>query len=325
MTRRREAHWRSALLRWLRDPLCVFLLIGAGVFVLHGLMRDDESRVITVTPAQVDRFVALWRTQTGRAPSEAELRALIDDHVREEILVREARRLRLDEGDVIVRRRLAQKLSFLSDDATPLAAADEAALLAYFETNRQHYETPAAITFSHIYFSAEPSAGEREGPAPRMEEPSAGEREGPAPRMEEPSAGDREGPAPRTGKRREDAAAEAARALATLNPDAWRTTGDPFMLGRTYAYANPLRISKDFGDDFAAVVMAMPADGTWRGPVQSAYGFHLVRVDAHTPAKGADYASVAARVAADFDEERRQEAARAYFEGLKASYTVVLP
>ena len=43
----------------------------------------------------------------------------------------------------------------------------------------------------------EPSAGEREGPAPRMEEPSAGEREGLAPRMEEPSAGEREGPAPR--------------------------------------------------------------------------------------------------------------------------------
>ena len=43
----------------------------------------------------------------------------------------------------------------------------------------------------------EPSAGEREGPAPRMEEPSAGEREGLAPRMREPSAGEREGPAPR--------------------------------------------------------------------------------------------------------------------------------
>ena len=43
----------------------------------------------------------------------------------------------------------------------------------------------------------EPSAGEREGPAPRMREPSAGEREGPAPRMREPSAGEREGPAPR--------------------------------------------------------------------------------------------------------------------------------
>ena len=48
-----------------------------------------------------------------------------------------------------------------------------------------------------VMFAVEPSAGEREGLAPRMEEPSAGEREGPAPRMEEPSAGEREGPAPR--------------------------------------------------------------------------------------------------------------------------------
>ena len=266
------------LLRWLRDPLCLFLLIGAGVFVLHGLARQDETRVITVTAGQVDRFTALWRAQTGRAPSEAELQALIDDHVREEILVREARRLRLDEGDVIVRRRLAQKLALLSDDVSHLAAADEAALTAYFEANRQRYETPAVVTFSHIYFSPD---------------------------------------------RREDAAADAARVLAALAPDAWRTAGDPFMLGRTYAYANPLRVQKDFGDEFAAAVMAMPADSAWRGPVESGYGFHLVRVDAHTPAQGADYASVASRVAADFNEQRRQEAARAYFENLKASYTVV--
>lgn len=275
-----KASSRSVLLRWLRDPLCLFLLIGAGVFVLYALMQDDETRTITVTPAQVERFAALWRTQTGRTPSDAEMRALIDDHVREEILVREARRLRLDEGDVIVRRRLAQKLSLLSDDVSHLAAPDEAALVAYFEKHRQRYATPAVITFSHIYFSPD---------------------------------------------QREDAAADAARILATLDPDAWRTTGDPFMLGRTYAYANPLRVQKDFGDGFAAAVMAMPADGTWRGPVESGYGFHLVRVDAHAPAQGADYASVASRVAADFDEERRQEAARAYFENLKASYTVVLP
>ena len=43
----------------------------------------------------------------------------------------------------------------------------------------------------------EPSAGEREGPAPRKKEPSAGEREGPAPRKQEPSAGEREGLTPR--------------------------------------------------------------------------------------------------------------------------------
>ena len=45
---------------------------------------------------------------------------------------------------------------------------------------------------------ADPSAGEREGLAPRTKEPSAGEREGLAPRTKEPSAGEREGLTPRT-------------------------------------------------------------------------------------------------------------------------------
>lgn len=272
--------WRARLWRAARDPLLLFLLLGAGVFVLHGLWRGDESRVITVTEAQADRIAALWQTQTGRAPSKQELQALIDDHVREEILVREARRLRLDEGDVIVRRRLAQKLSFLTEDVAALTPPDAAALLAYFEANRQRYATPAVITFSHIYFSPD---------------------------------------------RREDAAGDAARALATLDPDAWRTTGDPFMLGRTYAYASLPRVRKDFGDGFAEALLDIQADGTWRGPVASGYGLHLVRVDERAAARSADYAAVAQRVAADFDAERRAEANRVHFENLKATYTVVLP
>ena len=70
-----------------------------------------------------------------------------------------------------------------------------------FPQSECYIDTPPAETDgSHLCSQKagqEPSAGEREGPAPRMEEPSAGEREGPAPRMEEPSAGEREGPAPR--------------------------------------------------------------------------------------------------------------------------------
>ena len=59
------------------------------------------------------------------------------------------------------------------------------------ETGRKSLRRSEAVAV------VEPSAGVREGPAPRMEEPSAGVREGPAPRMKEPSAGVREGPAPR--------------------------------------------------------------------------------------------------------------------------------
>ena len=195
-------------------------------------------------------------------------------------MVREAKRLGLDRDDTIIRRRLAQKLSFLTDDVATLATPDETELKAYFEANRQRYATPAVTGFSHVFFSAD---------------------------------------------RRADATLDARRALADFDPDGWRKAGDPFMLGRTYAYASDPRIERDFGADFAAALAELPADGSWRGPVSSGYGAHLARVDSRTPALGADYESVATRVAADFDAERRAEANRAYFEELRAQYIVVRP
>ena len=263
--------------RWLRDPLLVFAVVGAVVFAVDQLWRGDDSRTIVVTAEQQEQMAALWEAQAGRRPTDDERRSLVADHAREEMLVREAKRLGLDEHDAIVRRRLAQKLTFLAEDVAALAPPEEAALRRYFDSNRERYATPAVVTFSHIYFSPE---------------------------------------------RRTAAQADAAAALAALQPDGWRTTGDPFLLGRTYAYASVARVRKDFGEAFATAVLAMPPDAAWRGPVESAYGFHLVRVDAQQAAAAPEYEAVAPRVAADYDAERRAEANRAYFEDLQAQYVV---
>ena len=273
----------SRLSRWLKDPLFAFLLIGAGVFAVESAWRAaqrDAEYTIVVPPAESRRLAELWQAQTGRAPTPSELQGLLEEHVREEILVREAKRLRLDEGDAIVRRRLVQKLAFLTDDLAIGDAVDEAELRRYFEDNRERFQTPAVVTFSHIYFSPE---------------------------------------------QREDARAAAERALAVLDADAWRSAGDPFMLGRTYAHASIERVRKDFGDEFAAAVASLPAEGAWRGPLRSVYGQHLVRVDANTPARSPDYAAARQRVVAEFDAERRAAANREYFEELRARYTVEMP
>ena len=271
---------RSSWPNWARDPLLVFLLIGAAIFAADTWLGGDDDRVIVVPQTQIDRLAMLWETQMGRPPRAGELDALIDDHVREEVMVREAQRLSLDEDDAIIRRRLAQKLSFLTEDVATLAPPEADELLAYFEDNRSRYATPAVATFSHIYFSPD---------------------------------------------RREDALADARRALGVIDPEAWRKAGDPFMLGRTYAHASLSRIERDFGSDFRAALDRLAPSPDWQGPVESAYGFHLLRVDAKSPALGADYESVAARVARDLDAARRAAANAAYFEDLKAQYTVVLP
>ena len=265
--------------RWLRDPLAIFLAIGLAVFALERAWRTDESQTIVVTAAQQEQMAELWAAQAGRAPTEAERRSLVADHVREEMLVREAKRLGLDQNDVIVRRRLAQKLTFIAEDVAALVPAEDAELRRHYAANPERYATPAVISFSHIYFSPD---------------------------------------------QRADASAEAAAALAALAPEAWRTTGDPFLLGRSYRYASAARVRQDFGDAFASALLAVPADSTWHGPVESAYGFHLVRVDARQAASAPTYEAVAQRVVADYDAERRGEANRAYFEELQAQYTVIV-
>ena len=264
-------HLLDSRLDWLRDPLFAFLLIGVAVFAVSAWLRGGDDRVIAIPQAQVDRLSMLWETQMGRPPSDSELTALIDDHVREEVMVREAMRLGLDQEDAIIRRRLAQKLSFLTEDIATLEPPTEEELKGYFADNKERYATPAVVTFSHIYFSPD---------------------------------------------RREDAAADAKAALASLDPEAWRKTGDPFMLGRTYAHASLKRVERDFGADFLDGLEKLPPSGDWQGPVQSAYGFHLLRIDAKSPALGAGYESVATRVGVDFDAERRAVANKAYFDDL---------
>lgn len=147
----------SRLRKLLRDPLLHFLLIGAALFGLYALLNRDKvdptSTRINVTAADVERLKAAWVTQWKRPPSEAELNNLIQDHIREEVLYREALALGLERDDEIVRRRLALKASFLVQDAVAQAEPDEVSLHQYFAAHKDKYEEPGLITFTHIYFS----------------------------------------------------------------------------------------------------------------------------------------------------------------------------
>ena len=103
-----------------REPLVHFLAIGILLFVVFGLVNDDQSARgdrIEITRADLDQFVAIFSKQWQRQPSPQELQGLIDARIREEVLYREALAMGLDKDDTIVRRRLAQKVEFLMGDA----------------------------------------------------------------------------------------------------------------------------------------------------------------------------------------------------------------
>ena len=142
----------------MRDPLLLtFLLLGVAVFAVDFWLGSgaDERPVVEVTADQVEQLRARWTAQWGRAPSAAELQGLVDQAVDEEILYREAQRLGLGRDDAIVRRRLAQKLTFLVEDAGDAVAPTEEEIAEYFAREAERYRRPARTTFDHVFFSGD--------------------------------------------------------------------------------------------------------------------------------------------------------------------------
>ena len=140
-----------------RQPLLHFLLAGAAIFALDGLRESadyaDSDRIV-VTVAQVERMAGLWHKTWGRPPSDAELQGLVRDHIKEEIYYREALKLGLDINDTVIRRRLRQKMEFLTADDTPPASADETTLQRYYERNADRYLRSPVFDFRQLYFAA---------------------------------------------------------------------------------------------------------------------------------------------------------------------------
>ena len=141
-------------MRILREPLVHFLLIGAALFALSmivgrgggaggGGAGGGSDKKIVVTADKVALLKNGFILDNGRDPADADMRRLIDNYVREEVLVREARAQGLDRDDSIVRRRLAQKMEFAV--AEPAAPAD-AELEKYLAQHPEPFRTAEGKT-----------------------------------------------------------------------------------------------------------------------------------------------------------------------------------
>ena len=104
-----------------RDRFVWFIVIGLALFGLDKWRTAQDDHLIIVDLPLLEKLAAQWQGQTDRMPDATELDALVEGYVREEILVREARRLELHQNDVIIRRRLAQKVELLAQQVDVLA------------------------------------------------------------------------------------------------------------------------------------------------------------------------------------------------------------
>jgi len=143
------------MLRLLKDPLIHFLLIGAALFGASAwrgeVVRAGRER-ITITAEQVNKARDTAALSQGRELSPAETNDLVESMVREEVLYREALTLGLDKNDDEVRRRLIEKMTYLTQDlADPASSPDE--LQAFYAASPELFTIPPLVSFDQVFFS----------------------------------------------------------------------------------------------------------------------------------------------------------------------------
>jgi hypothetical protein len=145
----------------LKEPLVHFLVAGGLIFAAYSWMNPpsvEQGQPIEVGERDLDWLAQMWSRQWNRPPSKTELRGMVIDFLRESLLAREAEVLGLDRDDTVIRRRLAQKMTFLFEDIQHLAEPAEAELRAYHAAHRGDFVAPARISFTQVFFRGQSEA-----------------------------------------------------------------------------------------------------------------------------------------------------------------------
>lgn len=158
------------LKRVLKEPLLHFLLAGGAIFLAYTLINADAwtTSRITVTAAKINQMSEIFARTRQRPPSSEELKAMIDDYVKEELYVREALALGLDKDDTVIRRRLRQKMEFLGNAEAESTNPTDDELQSYLAAHPTRFEVEPQVAVEQVFLSAERHADTIEADAGAM-------------------------------------------------------------------------------------------------------------------------------------------------------------
>lgn len=276
--------------RLLHEPLLHFLVVGALLFGAYQYVNDEpdtsvDTQRIELTQNDIRQLAVSWLAQGRPLPTPDQLRSLVDQKVTEEILFREAVSLGLDRDDEIIKRRLAQKMDFLAADLAAIEEPTRAELTEWFSKNSDRFALPPHVSFTHLYFSP-----------------------------------DKHGDGARD-------AATATLGLIVGNPPGSpevAAAGDPFMFRNYYGDSTPEQVAKEFGPNFAESLFQFEPR-SWRGPIQSGYGWHLVWIDSIEPGRIPAFEEVEPNVKSAWLDDRYREIKQTALEEMRSRYNVVVP
>ena len=270
----------------LKDPLLHFLLIGAALFLVFGLVKgpagNEENRIV-ITRGDIDALQANFVRTWQRPPTENELQGLIEDRVQDEIAFREAAAMGLDQDDAVIRRRLRMKMELLMEDIAGLSLPSDEELAAFLETHKDSFSQEPQVSFKQVYLNSD-----------------------------------------KRGIRVEEDARDMLAKLAALGPGADpEFFSDLNMLPKELSLSYASDVERLFGASFANRVLEIES-GKWVGPVISSYGLHLVFVRERIEGRDPELAEVRETVEREWAAERRREFKEETYEKLRERYRVVI-
>jgi hypothetical protein len=273
-------------MKFFREPLVHFLLLGAAIFMVYSLLSQDRGRNpdnIIVTQGKIENLAAMFARIRQRPPADQELEGLIQDYIREEVLYREALALELDRDDTIIRRRLRQKMEFVLEDFAAPAEPSDDELRAYLHAHPEVFAVEPRFTFRQVYLDPQRRGANLSRDVERL-------------LAELQQAGD--------------------------NTDL-TALGDAFLLAHQIEGISATDLRKVFGDTFVAGVSAL-TPGRWQGPVLSGYGLHLIYISERMEGRMPPLAEVRDAVRREWANARRAEANETFYQTLLQRYTVTI-
>lgn len=179
----------NPMTRWFKEPLIHFLLLGGLVFLLYGFIteRGSEKDEIFISRGQQENLILTFSRTWQRPPTPQEYQGLLRDYIRQEIAYREGQEMGLDEDDIVIRRRIRQKLELLAEGVAALAPPTEAELQAYLDNHAETFRLEPRFTLQQIYFSTDRRGDSaREDARMMMDALNSGELSGPADSLGDP-------------------------------------------------------------------------------------------------------------------------------------------
>jgi hypothetical protein len=278
-------------LRFWREPMIHFFVLGMVLFGLHvALERKPDASVndpylVEVSSADIEWMQTIFKKRMLREPTVQDLRSHVHRFIREQILSREAVSMGLDEGDGVVRRRLARKVEFLFKDLSTLTEPSDEDLQKYLANHRDRYEVPPKITFNQAYFSMDKRGFEE-------------------------------------AKASAQALIESVN-TGILDPQRASELGDSSILETRCINCSEKKIQQRFGTDFADAVKNLK-QGMWHAPVRSAYGFHAVYIYERQNAWIPDFSQINEQVKNDWMTAKQKENTQKLYNEIRNRYRVLV-